>query len=368
MWGTRLIPFTAFRAVGYIIHDGNRVNGTVNEIVTYDSTQRSLSGPLLFANDKRRYRLQNSKQSARMQDVARYVEEYGFDGLYEASNATKDLYNIYNLTNFGGRTVRGPVLNISAVYLDGDGGEGFLGSEPQANKRSFLSNIKFVSDKDTYLYSLDEITNSGRCQPVSDVYQWGFSFIQLHILALALVIWTVGIWIMRLRSRAQRPVSEYGKAPRGLRCLLHMASAVAKDLTEAGIEINQLSDDELNAHIRKGLNGGKISFLPAPTRTSKTGVWQMLKAWIKKSKWWLVSGLLHFVLWVWTMFATRLDTISWTNWLGFLMEWLSCLILLLLFVGDARERWLVVHFIVSAGVTTGAVFLSWMPALNPDFD
>ncbi|KAK3291978.1 uncharacterized protein B0H64DRAFT_420169 [Chaetomium fimeti] len=206
-----------FDIVTYVIHDAWRINMTGDLLVPYGPTSRdpnTTAGrtvPLLFEDG-----------DIEFSDCAVDVPPAGCDLFTDVSHYMRE-YGFYSLTQepsvWGGET----------PFQDPD------------NVGRMLSNRT---------YDLDHIQKYGACQPNSDVYQWGFSYIQIYIL--------ITTYAPRLDGRHLD--GHCGEAPRGLTALLHLASKMHSELSAAGIDPKSLTDDQLRLEIDRRVNGGMVYF------------------------------------------------------------------------------------------------------------
>lgn len=187
---------------------------------------------------------------------------------------------------------------------------------PDTGQSPFQNSTKLMYMLANKTYDVDYINTYGRCQSNSDVsatqycscstnltwlqiYQWGFSYVQLFVLVIALLIWTIGIWVVWFKARInQLP----GEVPNGWKGLLHLASAIKTDLSATGIDPTVLSDDQLRVEMQKHLQGGTVSFESGTEPSTATGtartdvamcrfIWQKTRA----LKWWVVvTCCVHF--------------------------------------------------------------------------
>ncbi|KAG7291861.1 hypothetical protein NEMBOFW57_001883 [Staphylotrichum longicolle] len=97
-------------------------------------------------------------------------------------------------------------------------------------------------------YDADYINTYGRCQSNSDLF----------VLVIALLIWTIGIWMVWFKARINQLS---GEVPNGWKGLLHLASSMKSDLSATGIDPTALSDDQLRVEIQRHLQGGTVSAL-----------------------------------------------------------------------------------------------------------
>ncbi|KAK4042024.1 hypothetical protein C8A01DRAFT_44913 [Parachaetomium inaequale] len=289
------IRFNQFEKVAYIIHDAWRIGLTGNLLVPH------YRGP--WGID---------------------VVEYGFHGL----NQTPSVWA-------GQTKLPAPVLKISAFYLTTyDVPQYLVGDDRLAPYQDPSKTMYMLSDMNR-TYDLGYVSEYGRCQSSSDVYRWGFSYIQLFIITILLFLWTLGIWMVWLKAHINLPLGEYkdsGEVPTGWKSLLHLASAMQRDLAAADIDPTAMSDGQLRAELRRHVKGGTVSF-ESPTATTATKpdipLGRFLRQKTKERKWWVVLFVLYFLA---TCLALLILAISWLCWFG---------VYAFLFVG--RMKWLWVY-------------------------
>ncbi|CAO2654126.1 Nn.00g108590.m01.CDS01 [Neocucurbitaria sp. VM-36] len=283
---SQLIPFQDFRFALYVIHDGWRIGieGLEGEyIVSSPSDVAPVLGNGLrdWNGEGLCYYYPDSNEACQVvRNVTDYVKQYGF------SSSINESSTILN------KTIPGPALNISSFYLPYDLRDN---SDDAAN----YSRITWAHSNSTY--SADYIREHGSCQPLLD-YRWGFSYVQLFFMVVFLIIWSVGIYILWLRShiimkrRGRQAVAGEVKA------VFELADAMQMQLEEHGIEegfkISTLSESRLRRRITKDLRGGTISYKTSLLENGKNGEGDSgwgFKVWLKKEKWWL-TGLLVSIL------------------------------------------------------------------------
>ncbi|KAI5925774.1 hypothetical protein F4810DRAFT_658176 [Camillea tinctor] len=268
------VPFSEFTPLAYIIHDGWRVNLTTDFPVTLDD---SPGVSLVWST----YHPFNAYASCctMVYNVSEYVRTNGFYGL-------KDTPSIW-----GSEIIPPPTLDIEAFYVgDYSSLYGFDWADPRTENTSYpfrdTSKIAYTYSNDTYF--LNDLRSGGRCQPIPDRYQWGFSFIQLFIMTALLFIWTIGTYIMWLKARFQLPLEGQPEVPRRWKSILVLAEAINQELVENSIHIQSMTDRQIEREIYKKLKGGTLSF-DIPLRRSgysfRRGLWR----WLKREKWWCVA-------------------------------------------------------------------------------
>ncbi|KAI6083072.1 hypothetical protein F4821DRAFT_245572 [Hypoxylon rubiginosum] len=290
--GERLIPFSDFKVLAYVIHDGYRINMTTDAYVTrpldyyYDD-------PVVWHGNERLeyYGCYNKDECGQVNAASRYVSQYGFFG----NNNTKSTWQ--------NKTLPAPALNISAYYIPPGGLFGNNWTDPQTQQRPFndLALLTYLLQNQTYPVSY--IESRGTCQPVLNQYQWGFSFTQLFIVVAILFIWTIGISIMWLRARHRLPLRGHPEVPKGWKAVILLADAMDKELMEADIDAHALRDQQVKNKIQKYLQGGSVRFDAHLTR-KKVNIRREIRNWFKHNRlleltyvnrWWLIGIILSVV-------------------------------------------------------------------------
>ncbi|XXG98960.1 hypothetical protein Hte_005293 [Hypoxylon texense] len=281
------IPFSEFKPIAYIIHDGWRVSLDGDYPVPLFSSKVNTGEEFtMYSKDTYVYdtcSLHDSSSTdaacSLQYAASTYVSSYGFYGL---QNTTSTWINV---------TIPSPVLNITAFYLSPTGN--FFGSnwaDPRASGQTQPfkdpSNMAF-----TYLnttYNLIYVEENGSCQPVRDRYKWGFSFIQAFLVITLHTIWIAGtIW---LKARFQLPLQRGAEVPKYWRSILILAEAMNKELNKNEIYPCDLTDQQLGTEIDKRLRGGSVSFyMPLESRYDipRRG----FSEWFMEEKWWCLALL-----------------------------------------------------------------------------
>ncbi|KAI2464921.1 hypothetical protein F4781DRAFT_50200 [Annulohypoxylon bovei var. microspora] len=347
-----LIPFSDFKAVAYVVHDGDRINLTSDAYITR-SLNPYYADPIIWGgNGWVSYHGCTSGGCDLLSSVSDYVSSYGFYG----TNNTKSIWQ-------GTKKLPAPTLNISAYYIPpGDlFGNGWIdtssGQKPFQNE----TNLTYVASNRTY--DLSYISSNGSCQPVLNEYQWGFSFAQLFILSILLSIWTFGISTMWLRAHFKLPLRGHPETPRGWKAVTLLADNMNMELPEADIDIHTLRDTEVRKKIKEHLGGGSVRFDAPLTRKEyslRTGFYTWIKnntlgKQIYRNKWWIAALLLAAVpytpLLLYGLYVLPIGF--------FLMVISSCTILGVLFAlgigSTTRSRFFVTSLWIIAGLV---VFIS----------
>ncbi|KAF6794932.1 hypothetical protein CSOJ01_13603 [Colletotrichum sojae] len=259
-YGGELIKYSDFDFVAYVIHDGWRVNLTGDFAVTY----------------------------ARHPDA----KEYGFFGLEQKKST------------FMNQTLDAPVLNISAFYIPEQYGGKLFGrnwTDPRTQQSPFLDKeaLRLAYLKGNETYDLRYVKSNGSCQPVVEMgadlndvvretYQWGFSFVQMFVMMILLLIWTVGttwVWLKASMTFRMRGHQRSDK-PKGFKGVLELSAAIRRELPESNPD--ELSRKELAKEIDKKLRGGSIELRDVES-PAMYGLARGFWGWFKGRIWWHAS-------------------------------------------------------------------------------
>ncbi|KAI1455161.1 hypothetical protein F4805DRAFT_437039 [Annulohypoxylon moriforme] len=285
------IPFSDFRPIAYIIHDGPRINLTDDYAVSSRfEDDVSLEEPIILRNGRFDGLCGPFNFDADECDLQRttsnYVSLYGFFGLW---NTTSVWLN---------EELPSPILNISAFYFDPD--SEFYGSNWTDHQGAGVeypfrdpSNITLAYSNQTYL--LTYVQANGRCQPVQDRFKWGFSFLQLLAVVILLNIWTIGTYVMWFKARFQLPLQGQPEIPRGWKSVLILAEKMNEEFQQAGINVQSLTNKRLEEEIGKILGGGSVSF-DSPLTKKGYSFWDGTKKWFSEKRSRCLVMVLTFVL------------------------------------------------------------------------
>ncbi|KAK4209700.1 hypothetical protein QBC37DRAFT_240442, partial [Rhypophila decipiens] len=229
-----LIPFEAFSLSAYVVHDGSRIGLKDGQVIPFTKTVQFMRSS--------------------------YVQQYGFLGLTQNGGRNDDD------TLWTGTTLPKPSLNISAFYLPFRrlNEDYFWGHEwvnPRTGFKPFSqpSNAAMAVVGASTAYSMDYIQQHGTCQP-QGTYMWGFTFIQVFIVGVLLLIWTVGTFVLWLVSH--KPLMRMGKAetPRKYGAAMVLVSGINREFAATGQDRPQsLTRRQLEQKVKLNLDGGKIS-------------------------------------------------------------------------------------------------------------
>ncbi|KAF1834814.1 hypothetical protein BDW02DRAFT_597817 [Decorospora gaudefroyi] len=242
-------PFSSFSFAMFVIHDGSRIGKEDQYIITTESIS---SEPVLDREDWPTlscdyYGDGGPENCYMLTNVIEYVRQYGFHGV-TMENST-----------FAAHLLGPPVLNISAFHLPRE--VLMLISRGRLLENKDKSLMRWAYGNETYTST--DLMERGKCQAMLD-YQWGFSFVQLCIMLIILLLWTMGLTIMWIRShyvmnrRSSEEVAGINKA------VFELADAMRSQLDlyakEKGDDLSLFPESELRRRITKDLRGGSIAY------------------------------------------------------------------------------------------------------------
>ncbi|CAN9432354.1 unnamed protein product [Alternaria alternata] len=247
--GGEYVPFNAFSFAYFVIHDGSRIGLEDDHIALDKDPQKS---------------------------NYRYAAEYGFN--------RGDKIN----STFGGQLLPPPTLNISAPSLiKTDSSEYTFYEDRFFRITNDPSEMLWAYDNKTYNFKY--LQENGKCQAALD-YKWGFSYIQLFIMVIFHIVWTLGLFIMWIRAcmvmkkrgRGRGDVAGENKA------VFELAAAMREQMNEPtkeeGDDVSALTETKLRRRITKDLRGGSISYTtPILPNGDSSEKWNAI-AWIKSNK------------------------------------------------------------------------------------
>ncbi|KAJ4987007.1 hypothetical protein SVAN01_07548 [Stagonosporopsis vannaccii] len=293
------LPFHDFSIVLYTIHDGSRINKTDDYHVTIYKRPEDNDDPRL--SDIEDWKPSGAYSSS---DIGADCAEYP-EGPWQDRCASSNMIGnisqyigIYGTSPqagkssiFNGATVDAPTLKISAYDLPDILNNTQSGATPlkpnTGHSAMFVSNNK--------LYNQTYIQDKGKCQAQKS-YKWGFSFVQLNIMIILLLVWTFGIIIMYVSSKFTRLQRGREDVAGEYKAVFELSDAMHAQLDtleeEDGKEIRQITEPTLRRRVTKDLRGGSIAY--DTTLLSKGDDWSggldwTLKAWALREIWWFVG-------------------------------------------------------------------------------
>ncbi|KAM7213210.1 hypothetical protein V8F06_011425 [Rhypophila decipiens] len=302
-----LIPFEKFALAAYVIHDGERVGYDRDFVVPFmldlpffEIRKKVLSRSVEFQLRDDGYfakaALEICEESTLNREaggacelswnVSQYVEQYGFHGLDNKTGKPAEIR-----TTWMGEFIPEPSLNISAFYIPPGS---YFGYELFADPSNLTLNIQGTNT----LYTLDYVQENGSCQQQKS-YQWGFSFLQVFLMAILLLIWTCGTHFTWLKAQKtlekQKKLHEADKeVPSEFKASLALASTVGFEMAMAGKENPELlTNDQLHSAIQGDLHGGRIMSSTSEITTTIPEQYNPMKEiWsICKRRWFIFPAL-----------------------------------------------------------------------------
>ncbi|CAI6331828.1 unnamed protein product [Periconia digitata] len=222
------IPFHKFEALVYTIHDGDRIGKTTDFRVT---SPTNLLDPVRYYSMQalNHYTLDNRL----FRDTHRYAFKYYYNDPIRPQSST-----------FEGFDLSPPLLNIT-IEVDEFGGF------PLHENISTQIRTWIYDDKH---YSQEQILERGSCQPTKDVFAWGFSFIQLNILLILLLIWSLGTLALYMHGRYSMFMGRQYSVDGRYKAIITLADAMRRQL---GPSYSQTEKDIARAV--RAVDGGSIS-------------------------------------------------------------------------------------------------------------
>ncbi|RBR15069.1 hypothetical protein FVER53590_03191 [Fusarium verticillioides] len=294
----KLIQFPAIAPIAYVIRDGDRV----------DSLHRDYpvlwKGNLLQSSMKRVMSLKTSNVQADCQlqkDVSEYIQSYGFEGV--GSQKTKHGQK----THFRNKTLNWPPLNVKAFYLPTTFYWYWTANHTDSispaplNPYPDITALTFLVEDE--IYNVKDVQAQGICQPIKNgesiEYQWGFSFLQLFVMAILLHSWSIGLVVLWTTAHLTLQQNDIATVPEGWKSLIKMTDQIKEQLKSAGIIWENFTDKELQDEIQLLLTGG-----PAPTSSEESDPEKPLpqghfsvRRWMWRHKLRLVEGM-YFVAFI----------------------------------------------------------------------
>ncbi|KAF2125170.1 hypothetical protein P153DRAFT_390015 [Dothidotthia symphoricarpi CBS 119687] len=211
-------------------------------------------------------------------NVSDHVTNYGF---YGTENRSSIFVNI---------SLPPPVLNISAFHLPPDLG-GSNWTDPKTNQNLFANKSKATWEASNQTDDLAWIKSEGTCQGL-ETYRWGFSMIQLIVMLVCLLIWTVGSLILWRRYKFLMRKQGRKDVVDGYQAIIEFADNIRVQLANTEEEdprdVSALTGTEIRRRITKDLSGGAIAYeiplLPeGEVAEYKSG--RLFALWLSKEVW-----------------------------------------------------------------------------------
>lgn len=280
-----MVRYSSFTPIRYIIHDADRISKSLGKNYAVstgkDDSDKDIVRLDTLSSDRcaASYypRLHYNETILDWSDAAEdttclfywHVSEYVFNYGFLALNQTNSTFN----NSLSGEIVKlePPSLNITAIFWKQNwlqsGSDGYYdwwdypyghwwktkeGAQPFHN----FSDPMFTNGD--VIYDLEQLNLHGRCQQEDTSYKWGFSFIILFIVILTFIVWCLGMYILWLDAFLNSRFDRAGRRMGLQRAILDLAYCMRKDMGEDVPEM--LSNSELQNKIRRGLNGGRITY------------------------------------------------------------------------------------------------------------
>lgn len=298
------VPFSNFSQLLYVIHDGWRINETgkfwVVDNYTWPYYAYGYADPVLPAYEYSTCLTYGPDmgsfppQCALAAAISNYTQQYGFGGRNNVSST---------FNHSGIVTLDAPTLNIEAFAKAGDDKLRRLKPTDPILPQSWL--------KGNESYDITYVQENGSCQTIGD-YQWGFSFLQLFICILLLLMWTVGTYILWLRAHFTFKLRgwDFNQVSGEHKAVLELAKAMQEDLDIKSSHCSLLIEKHLKERIDKELSGGSFSYSPAYPELKGYSFRRGTKTWIKQNIWWFVAimastvfcgvgWMAHAMVWIW---------------------------------------------------------------------
>lgn len=241
-----------------------------------------------------------------------------------------------------GITLDPPALKISASYFY----DPTLYGSAQNLTSKGGQNMLWAWSNSTYNY--DYISKLGICQPNSAVhhpspapypytnssqdYQWGFSFVQLFVLDILLLLWALSMLVMWYHAQAK--LVKQGRFDIGgkARAVIDLADDMHSELDTPNSSLRQRTDKQCTA----GKKGGSIA--SDPSRGMETVPDNSFREWLAhEGWWWLIAAV------VCSMGAVFMFVFVW--FLAFLLIGPTCGLWFALAVGSTTKSRLVFVFL-----------------------
>ena len=145
----------------------------------------------------------------------------------------------------------------------------------------------------------------------SQSYQWGFSFLQVFIAFLYLIVWSVGIYYISALSRLRLEQTGRAEVPTKFKATLALAQTMRRELSECGEDPAKLTASQLDHRVRQVLRGGCMD-VPA---AAAGPVPVTLGGRLRLEKWWMAAMVILtlFLVVAWRVkgWVVYLDVLYW---------------------------------------------------------
>ncbi|KIW39208.1 uncharacterized protein PV06_09002 [Exophiala oligosperma] len=278
-------PYSSFSTVRYIIHDAHRINDSLTRDFMVRTSHAQYGDTVhlgygdadacelqWYPRDTSEYSNSTVLEWSDAADpwgicdfywhVSEYGFKYGFLGLNNVSSTFNNSGKIIHLDP--------PTLDIRAIFWNeawlSDMNEtkwyywpyGFNWETPSGDRPFHNTSTSPIFSDGEYSYDLEDLNLNGKCQQLDTSYKWGFSFLVLFNVIMTFTVWCLGMYILWLDAWLNSRFDRAGRTMGLHRAVLDLAACMNQDVDEGGREM--MSNGELHDKIRKGLNGGQITY------------------------------------------------------------------------------------------------------------
>ncbi|PVH93747.1 hypothetical protein DM02DRAFT_215056 [Periconia macrospinosa] len=114
-------------------------------------------------------------------------------------------------------------------------------------------------------------------------YQWGFSFVQLFIMNILLLLWALSMLIMWYHAQAKLFKGGYLNIGGGYKAVVDVAEAMHKELDTPDFSLRQSTETQIKQRT-VAISGGSIS--SDPLRVIETAPDNSFGEWLAHERWW----------------------------------------------------------------------------------
>jgi hypothetical protein len=147
-------------------------------------------------------------------------------------------------------------------------------------------------------------------------YQWGFSFIQLYIVLVLSLLWSIAMLCVWLEASRKLPIPGWPEVPRGWRSVLALAEAMRQDFAEADIDPYTLTDSQLKDEIRHRLRGSQMALDTPPGTANDADMLGAMAEIVRSNVAWCVAFVIFAAL---SIALPVRQAVSWLPWLTFFL-------------------------------------------------
>lgn len=231
----------------------------------------------------------------------------------QADVATHGFFGKSNVTStFMNQSLPAPILNISAFYIEDTRLFGYNWTDSTTGEQPFRNKSKMTWAWSNETYDSAYVATHGSCQtlevchddsPFTMVlsmiqdYQWGFSFFQLYLMILLLLLWTVGTLLMC--GRTQMIMQKRGREDIAgeYKAILEVAAAIHKQTQIFPDDLSTVTERHLQTKIKKELGGGEIAYeSPTIVVAESRNELKFWKAWAIRERWWITAFVSSIIM------------------------------------------------------------------------